>query len=83
MGTLTWDTGSATIEESLQAELIGHSSIFMLDRLPVLASAPGRAITPLPTRLLRTRRRAVGRVRAAPGELMVRFRHPVWRELVD
>src|SRR3954467_7993306 len=53
----------------------------MLDRLPVLASAPGRAITPLPPRLLRTRRRAVGRVRAS-GELTVRFRHPIWRELV-
>ena len=82
VGTLTWDSGNLTIEESLQAELIGHSSIFMLDRLPVLASAPGRVITPLPPRLLRTRRRAVGRVRAAPGELTVRFRHPVWRELV-
>ncbi|HEY8209254.1 MAG TPA: hypothetical protein VIG99_17315 [Myxococcaceae bacterium] len=81
VGTLTWDTGDALIEESLQAELIGHSSIFMLDRLPVLASAPGRAITPVPTRLLRTRRRAVGRVRAN-GELTVRFRHPIWTEVV-
>src|SRR3954468_15231146 len=47
VGTLTWDSGEALVEESLQAELIGHSSIFMLDRLPVLASAQGRAITPL------------------------------------
>src|SRR4051794_30859760 len=81
VGTLTWDSGDALIEESLQAELIGHSSIFMLDRLPVLASAPGRVITPLPPRLLRTRRRAVGRGRAS-GELTVRFRPPIWRELV-
>src|SRR4051812_35352416 len=81
VGTLTWDSGTVQIDESLQAELIGHSSIFMLDRLPVLASAPGRVIPPLPPRLLRTRRRAVGRVRAS-GELAVRFRHPIWRELV-
>ena len=79
-GTLTWDCGTAKVGDSLQAELIGHSSIFMLDRLPVLASAPGRVLTPIPSRLLRTRRRAVGRVRSY-GELQVRFRHPIWNEV--
>ena len=79
--TLTWDCGTARIEDVVQAELIGHSSIFELDRLPVLEARDGQVVTPLPLRLVRTRRRAVGRVRAS-GELRVRFRHPIWRELV-
>ncbi|HVE82490.1 MAG TPA: hypothetical protein VND93_06570 [Myxococcales bacterium] len=78
--TLTWECGNAVIEDGLQVELIGHSSIFQLDRLPVLESWPGRVVTPMPPRMLRSLRRAVGRVRAG-GELKIRFSHPRWREL--
>jgi hypothetical protein len=46
----------------------------------VLDESFGRITTAVPGRILRTRRRAVGRSRVS-GDLLVRFRHPVWPDL--
>jgi len=79
-GSITWEVRSRIPEPPFRIEWVGYSNQYAFT-VEELQWQNGFLTTPVPARLLRCRRRAVARARVPDG-LEVRFRHPLWPEVM-
>jgi len=77
---LVFDGALPVQEGSLALELVGHTAMYEMPPLRVFEWNSDRMVTAAPPEITRFRRRSGSRALVS-GEYLVRFRHPVWRQL--
>lgn len=74
-GTSDWGAGPLTVE------LTGYNSVYRLHLSKVTVVGEGELVTPIPTRIERTRQRQYRRSEVDGGVLKAVFSHPLWSRL--
>lgn len=79
-GTITWEARHRLPEPPFRIEWVGYSNQYAFT-VEELEWRDGVLTTPIPERLVRCRRRELARA-SVPDTLQLRFRHPLWPDVL-